>query len=171
MAKSLEIAKNWACEQIPSLDTSYLLAKVCDINNHQLPIHIANNKTLSDDEWATFVKLVKRRQAGEPIAYILGSWGFWDSEFTVTKHTLIPRPDTEIIIETMLNRWNNEMPLKVLDLGTGSGVIAICLAKSRPNWQIIATDICTQALNVAKINAKNHQISNIKFYSGNWYNH
>ncbi len=97
-----------------------------------------------------------RRVSGEPLAYILGWREFYGRRFSVSPAVLIPRQDTEVLIEAVLARFSMDSSLRVLDVGTGSGVIAITLKLERPNWQIAATDISEQALEVARANAVTH---------------
>ncbi|MBF13266.1 MAG: protein-(glutamine-N5) methyltransferase, release factor-specific [Legionellales bacterium] len=103
-----------------------------------------------------------RRLEGEPLAYILGNWSFMDLNLWVNQHVLIPRPETESMVEHILNHHSNH-PLTVLELGIGSGAISCALACARPHWQITACDISKEALNVAKTNINNleleHQIN------------
>ena len=112
-----------------------------------------------------FNKLVERRKKGEPIAYILKKKDFWKSTFYVDKNVLIPRPDTEILIEEILCNYRKKQKLSILDIGTGSGCIIISILKERQNFKGTAIDISKSAINVAKYNAKIHQLENrIKFY-------
>ena len=115
-----------------------------------------------------FTQLLQQRQQGQPIAYILGKREFWSHEFMVTPDVLIPRSDTECLIEASLMRIANDLPISVLDLGTGSGIIAITIAIERPLAQVYACDISPTALAVAKHNAENHQ-QHIQFYQSDWY--
>ena len=169
MDKKIKDAKEWAKTQIDSLDADYLLSHACNLNKKQLPLYLAQDSNMSFQQWALFSELVRRRINGEPVAYLIGSWGFLDYEFIVTPATLIPRPETETLVTTIIERQTNEMPLKVLELGTGSGAISISLGLARPNWQIIATDICPMALAVAQTNAKKLFAKNVSFYSGSWF--
>ena len=114
-----------------------------------------------------FKKLISRRQKGEPVAYILGYKEFWDSTLSVTKDTLIPRPETELLIETILDTFDNA-PRMVVDLGTGSGALAITLALQRSNWHIVGVDINPRALKVAKKNGTD--ITNLNWLQGHWGN-
>lgn len=99
-----------------------------------------------------FATLLARRLAGEPIAYIRGRQGFWTLELRVTPDTLIPRPETELLVEIALDRLDARRPLRVADLGTGSGAIAAAVASERPGWHLIATDRSAPALAVARDN-------------------
>ncbi len=110
--------------------------------------------------------LVRRRKYGEPVAYILNKKEFWKYNFYVDRNVLIPRPDTEIIIEETLKLLNKDAKKSVLDIGTGSGCIIISLAKERSKLYGSAIDISKKAIKVAKINAKIHQLKNrINFYN------
>lgn len=123
---------------------------------------------LTDREISHYYQGLKQLQVGKPLAYITGKQAFWKTEFLVNEHTLIPRPDTEILIETILSQTNQQKLLNLLDLGTGTGCIAISLANEQPDWQITATDISPFALEIAKKNAENHQVA-INFLHGNWF--
>ena len=108
--------------------------------------------------------------AGKPFAYVLGKQSFWQHEFLVNRHTLIPRPDTERLIEAVLNHYKNSLskPLDILDLGTGSGCIAITLAEEFKNSYVSAVDKSPEALKMAAQNAKKIGVSNIAFFEGSW---
>lgn len=109
--------------------------------------------------------------AGKPFAYVLGKQSFWQHEFLVNQHTLIPRPDTERLIEAVLNHHKNSLSktMNILDLGTGSGCIAITLAEEFKNSSVSAVDKSLDALKVAAQNAKRLGVSNITFFEGSWY--
>ncbi|SEK59064.1 [protein release factor]-glutamine N5-methyltransferase [Pseudoxanthomonas sp. GM95] len=118
---------------------------------------------------ATFAALLERRLAGEPVAYITGTRGFWTLDLAVTPATLIPRADTERLIELALERLPADRALQVADLGTGSGAIALAIASERPQAQVLATDASADALNVAQGNAKAHALVNVDFAHGDWF--
>lgn len=118
--------------------------------------------------WA-FQQLVKRRLKGEPIAYICGQQEFWSLLFEVGPSVLIPRPETELLVEKALTHVAAESPARVLDLGTGSGAIALAIANERPSAQVIATDTSKEALDIAHRNAARLQVSNVVFVHGHWY--
>jgi release factor glutamine methyltransferase len=122
---------------------------------------------LTEAEMLNFTDSLERRKQGQPLAYIKKNKFFWNVELEVSPAVLIPRPETELLVETILNLKKTN--LNILDLGTGSGAIAISLAVNQPNWQLIATDKSAQALEVAKRNAKKYKLSNIEFYQGSWY--
>lgn len=106
-----------------------------------------------------------RRAAGEPLAYLVGMKEFWSLPFTVTPDTLIPRPETELLVETVLKR-RGAASQQILDIGTGSGAIACALASERPNWNITATDISAKALEIAQENATTLGLAAMHFYLG-----
>lgn len=113
--------------------------------------------------------LLQRRIKGEPIAYITGEREFWSLKLHVDDSTLIPRPETELMVEQMLARLPADKPLSIVDLGTGTGAIALALAVERPQWSILATDKSEQALHMAQYNAEQLQLSNVRFAAGDWF--
>jgi len=117
----------------------------------------------------TFDGLVRQRQLGEPVAYLTGEREFWSLPFLVTSDTLIPRPETELLVEQTLKHLATDRPQTVLDLGTGSGVIALALAKERPHWHLTATDASLAALRIAEKNARRLKLANVQFDYGSWY--
>ena len=130
---------------------------------------------LSDSEVARFNDGVVKMQQGIPLAYLTGQQEFWSLSFRVNEHTLIPRPDTEVLVEQVLN-WINVQPVqlntkRLLDLGTGSGCIAISLAYElkHANWQIVAVDLSSEALEVAQHNAVSNNVANVEFIQSSWY--
>ena len=148
----------------PKLDAEILLSGV--LNKDLKEIIIEKKLYLNQSNINTFKEFIQRRKYGEPIAYILKKKEFWKYNFYVDNNVLIPRPDTEIIVEETLKLLNNDKKKFVLDVGTGSGCIIISLANERPNSMGTAIDISKKALKVAKINAKMHQLLNrIKFYN------
>lgn len=116
-------------------------------------------------QWQAFVE---RRLAGEPMAYILGEREFYGRMFAVSPAVLIPRSDTEILVEAVLARYPARSALKVLDLGTGSGAIAVTLAAERPNWQVTAVDLSSEALAVAQGNAQTHAPT-VRLLRSDWF--
>jgi release factor glutamine methyltransferase len=112
--------------------------------------------------------LVTRRLQGEPVAYITGHRGFWSMELEVSPATLIPRPETELLVEQALQRLPQDIACSVADLGTGSGAVALAIALECPRAQVVATDASTAALEVARRNAQAHGIGNLTFLHGDW---
>jgi release factor glutamine methyltransferase len=117
---------------------------------------------------ARFEALVARRVAGEPVAYLTGRRGFWSFDLEVTPATLIPRVETELLVELALARLPLDRELRIVDLGTGSGAIALALAHERPRARVVATDASDAALAVARDNANALGIGNIEFRRGDW---
>ena len=146
-----------------NIDSEILMCSVLKKTREDLILNLLDK--MDDDKINIFNQLVERRKKQEPIAYILKKKDFWKSTFYVDRNVLIPRPDTEILIEEILRNFTKNQKLSVLDIGTGSGCIIISILKDRPNFKGTAIDICKNALNVAKYNAKIHQLENrIKFY-------
>ena len=146
-----------------NIDSEILMCSVLKKSREYLILNTLDK--IDDDKINIFNQLIERRKKQEPIAYILKKKDFWKSTFYVDKNVLIPRPDTEILIEEILYNYNKNEKLSVLDIGTGSGCIIISILKDRPNFKGIAIDVCKNALKIAKYNAKMHQLENrIKFY-------
>ena len=124
-----------------------------------------SDQRLSPTQLTLFKAMLEQRRAGVPLAYLLNRQAFWTSEFKVTADTLIPRADTELLIATILERCT-QPDCTLIDLGTGSGAIAVSIAKERPHWTVIGTDQCSRALNVAQDNGRN--LSNLYWVQANW---
>jgi len=118
---------------------------------------------------ARFESLLARRESGEPVAYLCGQRGFWTLDLSVTPETLIPRPETELLVELALSRLPDDRALQVADLGTGSGAIALALASERPRARVLATDASPGALAVARGNAERLGLGNVEFRHGDWF--
>lgn len=149
------------------IEAQLLLQHVLNVNRAWLIAH--ENDALQPKIHEAFEALLNRRLSGEPIAYILGSREFYGLDLLVTPDTLIPRPDTEILVEAALAKILNNTNLSILDLGTGTGSIALAIAKNRPHASIIAVDASKAALDVAKQNSLNLSIDNIEFVMSNWF--
>ena len=149
------------------LEAQILLRHCLGVNRAWLMAH--ENDMLEADASATFDALLQRRLNGEPIAYILGKREFYGLEFKVTSGTLIPRPDTETLVEAALEKIPADQSCPVLDLGTGTGAIAISIAGHRPHAQVVAVDASSAALTVAQENAKNLAVSNVQFVLSDWF--
>ncbi len=150
-----------------SLDAEILLCQI--LKKERSFLRAWPDIELQSKQTNQFWSLIKQRQQGTPIAYITGNKEFWSRDFHVNPDVLIPRPDTELIIELSLKLILDNKPIKIIDLGTGSGIIAITLAAERLQADISATDLCLAALSIAKLNARKHDINNIKFYQSNWF--
>jgi len=162
-----------ACDQLestsdsPDLDAQILLAHSLQKNRTWLVTW--SDKNLIQSEINDFDILLKRRLQGEPIAHITGTREFWSLNLQVSRDTLIPRPETELMVEQILARYPQIAGINLLDLGTGSGAIALALASERPDWNFIATDKSTAALNIAEQNAQQLALKNIRFIAGSWF--
>lgn len=150
-----------------ALDAEVLLCLVLEKDRSYL--RAWSEKRLSSTQRLQFQKLLQQRRQGQPIAYLTGTREFWSREFKVTPDVLIPRPDTELLIELSLQLIPRHQPCKIIDLGTGSGAIAVTLAAERPDSEVIATDISSAALKIAKENAALHGITNIRFQQSAWF--
>lgn len=117
---------------------------------------------------AAFAALLERRRAGEPVAYLLGRQGFWSLDLEVAPHTLIPRPDTELLVETALTLGPGG-PARVLDLGTGTGAIALAVACERPAWQVLGVDRVSEAVQLAERNRARLGLGNARFVESVWF--
>ena len=142
----------------PYLDVELILSKVVKKKREEIILN-TNNK-LKNTDILKFNNYLLRRYQNEPMAYILGYKHFWKNKFLTNKSVLIPRPDTELVIEKTLKYLPNDKSNKILDVGTGSGCIVVSLIKERPKCIATAIDISLKAINVAKTNAKLHQLEN-----------
>lgn len=156
-----------AISESPKLDAELLLRKV--LGRSASWLRIWPDAELSADDVARFLALLAQRQAGRPMAYILGEREFWSLRLNVNDATLIPRPDTELLVELALTRIPDDSAVRLADLGTGSGAIALALAHERPLVQVVATDASEQALQVARENALRAAIAHVRFVQGYWY--
>ncbi|MDC0875772.1 peptide chain release factor N(5)-glutamine methyltransferase [Candidatus Pelagibacter sp.] len=145
------------------LDTEILMSKA--LNKNRKFIILNNNQILNHETLEYFQKLIKARAARKPIAQLINKKFFWNYEFYITEDTLIPRPDTELIIEEILKLTKNKNKISLLDIGVGSGCILLTILKERKNFYGTGIDISKKCLNISKINAKNLKVSSrTKFY-------
>ena len=150
----------------PSLDSEILLSE--SINEDKKYIILNSKKTINNQQLINFTSFIDRRKNGEPIAYLTKKKEFWKYEFYVNKDVLIPRPDTELIIEEVLKIYPKQSQLQVLDIGTGSGCILLSIIKERPYFYGTGIDISKKSINVSKINAKQLNLTNrVKFFESN----
>lgn len=149
-----------------AVDAEYLLLHVLKKNRSWLFTY--PEAELEEHQLRDFQALLARRVQGEPVAYITGSRGFYGYEFYVSPDTLIPRADTELLIEIALQRLPAEKNIRLVDLGTGSGAIGITLALERPPWQVLATDRVQGALDLAERNIRRHQVANVQLWQAHW---
>ncbi|MDQ3039291.1 MAG: peptide chain release factor N(5)-glutamine methyltransferase [Pseudomonadota bacterium] len=152
---------------IDGADAEILLAHAYGTSRSWLIAHADDACTAETHR--TFQMLLKRRIAGEPVAYLTGRRGFWTLDLEVGPSTLIPRPETELLVELALARIPTDVDARVADLGTGSGAVALAVASERPLARVIATDASTAALDVARRNATHHALANVEFRCGDWF--
>ena len=150
----------------PKLDCQLLLMSAMDQTRSWLMTHDDQQLTLAETD--LFQSLLVRREAGEPIAYLLGTQGFWDMDLLVSPATLIPRPETELLVDILLDALPASQPIELVDLGTGTGAIALALARERPAWRIYATDRHAATLAITQDNARRWSSGNVQLVQAHW---
>jgi release factor glutamine methyltransferase len=156
-----------AYREIDRVDARLLLQHVLDVEHAFLLTH--PDQVLTSQQTDDFSRLVRQRSDGIPVAYLIGRRDFYDLTFRVTEAVLIPRPETELLVELALKLIPDNQFCKILDLGTGSGAIAITIAKHRPQSQVIAIDLSSEAIAVSRWNAENLEVNNISLRTGHWF--
>jgi len=149
------------------LDVELLLAAA--LGKPRSFLHTWPERIVSSEAAHTFEGYLRRRRTGEPVAYILGLQGFWNIDLEVATHTLIPRPETEMLVETALELLPGAIPHRLLDLGTGTGAIALSLAKERPQWTITAVDRVDEAVDLAERNRQRLNLDNAAVMKSHWF--
>lgn len=152
--------------ETPKLDVELLLGFVLKKNSAWFVAH--GNNELQPELLEKFSELLERRKTGEPIAHIVGSRGFWTLDLAVTTDTLIPRPETELLVELAIAKLPQDKKLRILDLGTGTGAIALAIASECKNAQLIAVDKSAAALDVARENARRNNLQ-VEFIESDWF--
>jgi release factor glutamine methyltransferase len=150
----------------PDLDAELLLVHILGTSRARLRSH--PEEAASAAQSKRYTELIERRASGEPLAYVIGRRDFWSLRLTVTPAVLVPRPETELLVERALALRHEEFG-RVVDLGTGSGAIALTLASERPGWQVAATDVSEEALAVARSNAESLDLKRVQFFQGSWF--
>ena len=167
VAATVEDLLRDAAGSIDRHDAEWLLAHAFGRSRTWLYAHAADPVPRDVALW--FAALLGRRQAGEPVAYLTGTRGFWSLDLAVSPATLIPRPETELLVELALARIPVDgVDARIVDLGTGSGAIALAIAKERPNARVVATDTSPGALEVARRNAMANRVGRVEFREGDW---
>ena len=166
MTEALTLRALQARSILPRLERDMLWMQVLGVSRSWLIAH--DTDELPQDRILAYQRLEARRLAGEPMAYIVGVREFMGHEFLVCPDVLIPRPDTETLVEQALERVRDVAAPRILDLGCGSGAIAVSLALARPDAQVVATDISVPALEQARLNAQ-RLCGKVLFYQGSWY--
>ena len=155
----------------PRTAAEILLAHV--LNLERIDLYLRYDQPLRDDELNRFKAVLNRRINREPVAYIVGIKGFWSIDLVVTKDVLIPRPETECLVETaleVLSDASSAHPKRILELGTGSGAVILSLASQHPLYLYFASDISANVIGIARLNAKRHHLEgNIHFFLGDWF--
>lgn len=149
------------------LDAELLLGVVLDVDRAHLYAH--PEASVPAAATTDFLRLVARRAEGYPAAYLTGRREFWSLELVVNQHTLIPRPETELLVEITLGLLRQHVAPALLELGTGSGAVGIALARERTDAHVTATDLCRHALALAADNAARHALDNIRFVHSDWF--
>jgi release factor glutamine methyltransferase len=168
MTPAEQIGAAWrrAGERIDRLDARLLLEHVCGCRHADLIAH--PERELTEAQAVRFEALLERREAGEPLAYLVGNAFFYGLEFAVSPAVLIPRDDTAVLVDQALERVRPLPQPAIVDLGTGSGIVAIVLAKHSPSAVVTAVDVSPAALSVARANAERHG-ARVRFFEGDWY--
>lgn len=151
--------------ETPRLDCELLLCQL--LNKPRSYLYAWSDAELSQSQQQAYVQLLERRVAGEPVAHLTGRQGFWTLDLEVSPDTLIPRPETELLVEWALQQFSDQ-PVRVADLGTGTGAIALALASERPAWQIAATELHPGAVLLAQRNAERLGFNNVQILAGSW---
>ncbi len=168
MEHSVTVASALAAvrRRFDDVDGRALLRYVLGVGDAQMIAH--SGRRLTPMEQQRFEYITTRRAAGEPLAYLVGEREFFSRAFKVTSEVLIPRPETELLVESALEHIPTHQPCRVLDLGTGSGCVAVSIGLERPLARVIATDISAAALKIARDNAHAHGCTNVEFVRGDW---
>ncbi len=164
---SIAQAMQKICQDIDVIDARLLLQSVLNINHAYLLAH--SDQALTPQQAQNFHLLVTRRAQGEPVAYLIGKREFYSLNFTVTPAVLIPRPETELLVDLALERIPASCACKVLDLGTGSGAIAIAIARHRTLAKVSAVDSSTDAAVIARMNVQHLGASNVRVVTSDWF--
>lgn len=163
--QTIKSSLEWAGRQLSSIiDGEVLLGFV--LGKDRTYLYTYPEQTLTDSQWVHFQACIENAKQGMPVAYQTGEKEFWSLSFKVTPSVLIPRADTELLVELALGLGLNAA--NVVDLGTGSGAIAMAIAHERPDWQVCATDLSEKSLEVATENLARLQLPNVSIVNGNW---
>lgn len=167
MSETVSVAQALQDSGIMSSEARSLLMQLLGVHRSWLVAH--SNHILDPEQIQRYRRLCERRRAGEPMAYLLGEREFFGLVFEVSPAVLIPRPESELLVELALARIPTDRAMEVLDLGTGCGAIAIAIAKARLQARITATDISAEALQLAQANARRHGVDNVQWLLSDWY--
>jgi len=168
VADLLRLGRQRLGAEAGQLETEILVTHVIGRPRSWLYAH--SEEKLAADAVALVHELLDRRARGEPVAYLVGEREFWSMSLSVSPETLIPRPETELLVESVLSLEAPAFGVRVVDLGTGSGAVALALARERPQWGIVAVDASPSALRVAAGNASRYGLANLSFVGADWSN-
>lgn len=166
MSKHQPLKNFYQNTKLEKREIDLVICHVLKINTAELFIW---NKQLEESQMNQILEFIKQRENGKPLAYITGHKEFWTLDLIVNEHTLIPRPETELIIETVLELTDDSFGGNILDLGTGTGAIALSIAKERPHSQVTAIDFSNDCVEIARKNQIHNQVHNAKFLQSNWF--
>jgi len=161
----------WGRRQLTESDSARIDAEIIlafILQQNRTYLYTWSDRELSSEQVKQFRTLIEKRAGGEPVAYLVGQQAFWSFKLKVTPATLIPRPETELLVELALERIPQDESFKIADLGTGTGAIALAVATERPQVQVIATDRSCHALEIARENADALGVKNVEFHEGSW---
>ncbi|WP_297927005.1 peptide chain release factor N(5)-glutamine methyltransferase [uncultured Agitococcus sp.] len=161
-----QLARQRLSNEDAALEIELMLCHV--LNKNRTFLRTWPDSLLTDVELNQLNEYLQQREQGVPLAYLLGERAFWTLNLSVSREVLIPRPDTESVVEKVLALGQGKQ-WRVVDLGTGSGAIALSLAKEHPEWVVVATDLYPQSLAIAQQNAEKNQIPNVEFVQGSWF--
>ncbi len=150
-----------------TLDAQLLLSHILHCNSAHLLAW--PEKKLHEEQLSKYQQLIAQRQQGHPVAHLTGCREFWSLNFSVNNSTLIPRPESETLVEYILHKFSHRENIKLIDMGTGTGAIAISIATEKPGWKVFASEFSTDALQLATNNSHKHQTKNITFIHSNWF--
>jgi release factor glutamine methyltransferase len=156
-----------AHSESPRLDAELLMGKATGLTRAALIAH--GDDSVAADAARSFADLIARRLAGEPVAYLTGRSEFWSLPLTVTRAVLVPRPETETLVAQALQLKVRDQSCRVLDLGTGSGAIALSLGAERPHWDVTGVDLSPEALKIAQANSAALGLTRIRWLLGSWF--
>jgi release factor glutamine methyltransferase len=156
-----------AARHIGDVDARILMQHVLDTSHAYLIVH--SSQALTPGQARKFQQFAERRAAGEPVAYITGKREFYGMDFVVTPAVLVPRPETELLVDLALERIPSSGSFRILDLGTGSGAVALAIAKCRPLAQVTAVDISPDATAVVRLNMRRHNVENVSIVEADWF--
>jgi release factor glutamine methyltransferase len=163
----MAVARIHTISQSPQLDAEILLQAITGI--HRSMAYARPEQVLTREQLEDLQPVITRRERGEPIAYIVGQQEFWSMPLEVSSAVLIPRPETELLVERALELVPLNSPSRVLDLGTGSGAVALAIAHARPHAQVVAVDVSQEALTVAGVNRRKLQTRNLEIKHSDWF--